>query len=211
MTGPWRRLSQDDGIPSNWQSAVACDSTGRPWIGFRDGLYRLAGEKWEKVTPPELKYSRFTLAVTPAPDGVVWASLASNTQPDLGGVVRFKAGETLVFTPKNSPLPSGGIRGILVSRTGDVWFASDVASRVLTRKASGESSPPLTVACAATLLSDWQRTRRGESGWQPDRARPVTRFLPARESNVLKKLSHPLLELSRQRTRPALSAGWLAG
>ena len=124
--GKWERLTTNDGIPSNGQGAVTCDSRGDLWIGFSNGLYKLLEGKWTKVVLPEaLAGCEFTSALVAAPDGSVWAAVTSNSWPGIGGVVRFRGEEAIAYTPADSPLPSARIRDILVE-SGEVWFASDL-------------------------------------------------------------------------------------
>lgn len=124
--GQWERLVKADGIPHDGQSAVACDSSGTAWVGFGNGLYRLVEEQWQPVAlPPELADCRYTSALAITADGSCWAAVTSGSRPDLGGVVLLSDHGDHAYTTANSPLPSARIRDILVTREGDVWFASD--------------------------------------------------------------------------------------
>lgn len=124
--GQWERLLTADGIPGDGQSAVACDEQGTVWIGFNTGLHKLDDGKWLPVALPEdFAECRFTSALATAADGSCWAAVTSGSRPELGGVVVFREEGAQAYTPDNSPLPSPRIRDVLISATGDVWFASD--------------------------------------------------------------------------------------
>jgi len=129
--GKWQRLTASDGLPSNSNSAVACDAGGVVWAGF-GGLYRLVDGKWERVAlPAKLEGCGHVSALAPSTDGAVWAAVTSGSHPELGGVVRVEGEQTGIYTPATSPLPSARVRDVLVARNGDVWFASDTgAARV---------------------------------------------------------------------------------
>ena len=122
--GQWQRLTKADGLPADYNSAVACDARGVVWVGFA-GLYSFQSGQWVKVSlPAPLGKCSFVSALAPAPDGSMWAAVTAD-DPALGGVVRFQGEKAEVHTLANSPLPSPRLRDILVGRNGDVWFASD--------------------------------------------------------------------------------------
>lgn len=126
--GQWQRLTTNDGLPSNSNSAVACDATGVVWAGF-GGLHRLVDGKWQRVAlPAPLERCGYVSALAPTADGAMWAAVTSESSPELGGVVCFHGEGMAAYTPHTSPLPSARIRDILVTAGGDVWFASDTGA-----------------------------------------------------------------------------------
>lgn len=125
--GAWQRLTTQDGIPSDAQGAVVCNSEGTVWVGFGNGLHKLVGGKWTKVTlPAGLAECSFVSAMATRTDGSVWAAVTSESQPQIGGVVRLRGEEAVAYRPTDSPLPSARVRDVLVTQSGDVWFASDL-------------------------------------------------------------------------------------
>ena len=131
--GLWNRLVTADGIPGNSQSAIACDASGTLWVGFSGGLYGKTGEnRWEKVVlPGELADCDYVSDIKSGSDGSIWAAVTGANRPDRGGVVRIEGNDIRTFLPENSGLPSRRIREILVTKRGDVWFASDIGVAVL--------------------------------------------------------------------------------
>jgi len=175
--GTWERLTTAAGeVPSNSPSASACDADGTLWMGFTNGLYRRAGDEWQRVDlPEELAGCRFVIALEPDADGGMWATVTGN--PGEGGVAHFDAaGDATVYTPETSPLPSTRVRDILVTRAGDVWFSSDMGVARLDADGEWRSVTSLTtgLGCNIVLAMDeapdgsvWFATARGVSRYQP--------------------------------------------
>lgn len=175
--GTWERLATTAGdIPSNAPTAPACDASGTLWMGFSTGLYRLVDGRWQPVPmPEELANCRFVIALEPSPDGGMWAAVTGG--PGAGGVVRFDAdGSGQAFTPDNSPLPSTRIRDILVTSSGDVWFASDLGLARVSPDGTWHSVTSLTSGLGCNIVLDlaedasrriWCATARGVSCFDP--------------------------------------------
>jgi hypothetical protein len=175
--GRWERLTTgSDGLPNNSPSAGATDTGGILWGGFTNGLYRLhKGEWWQVDLPDELRDCHFISVLAPDADGGIWAAVTDT--PDHGGVVYFDAaGGPRAYTPDNSPLPSTRIHDILVTRAGEVWFASDVGVAILSTDGVWRSITSLTsgLGCNIVLGMDegpdgsiWFATPRGVSRYVP--------------------------------------------
>ncbi len=179
--GAWERLTTTaGGAPSNAPTAPACDAGGTLWMGFTSGLYRLVEGEWQPVElPAEPAGSRFVIALEPAADGGMWAALTGS--PGAGGVVRFDAAGNAVetFTPADSPLPSTRVRDILVTRAGEVWFASDLGIAILAPDGAWRSVTSLTSGLGSNIVLDlaedaagriWCATARGVSRYDPPEA-----------------------------------------
>ena len=176
--GTWERITTTaGGAPSNSPSAPACAADGTLWLGFANGLYRRIGGEWQPVQPPdELADCRFMIVLTPSADGGMWAAVTGN--PGSGGVIRFDADGNAVetLTPQNSPLPSTRVRDILVTSTGDVWFASDMGVARLGADGKWQSVTSLTTGLGCNIVlglaeasdgSIWFATARGVSRYTP--------------------------------------------
>jgi ligand-binding sensor domain-containing protein len=147
-------------------------------VGFGNGLYRRSEEKWVKVALPDaLAGCDFASALTAGPEGSVWAAVTSGSRPELGGVVQFRGEEALAYTPANSPLPSARIRDLLVTRAGEVWFASDIGVARLDRASQWHvfTSVNSGLGCNVVLgLAEdpegrlWLATARGVSCFSQD-------------------------------------------
>jgi len=179
--GSWERLTTIvGGAPSNAPSAPACATDGTLWMGFTNGLFRLVGEEWRPVAvPEELAGCRFVITLEPAAEGGMWAALTGAAGS--GGVVRFDAegGAVEVLTPDASPLPSTRIRDILVTRAGEVWFASDLGMARRSADASWATVTSLTSGLGCNIVLDlaeddagriWCATARGVSRLDPREA-----------------------------------------
>lgn len=177
VDGSWERLTTSAGeVPSNAPTAPACDAGGTLWMGFGNGLYRRIGDEWQPIAlPEELSGCRFVIALEPAADGGIWASVTG--APGDGGVVRFDAGgEATVHTPDSSPLPSARVRDILVTGAGEVWFASDMGVVRLDANGRWHSISSLTTGLGCNIVlglaegpegSVWFATARGVSRYRP--------------------------------------------
>ncbi len=175
--GTWERLTTAAGeVPSNGATAAASDTGGALWVGFSNGLYRRLGDEWQAVElPEELAGCRFVIALEPDADGGMWATVTGS--PGAGGVVHFDAtGTATAFTPDNSLLPSTRVRDILVTRAGEVWFASDMGVARLGADGEWHSITSLTtgLGCNIVLGLDedagaaiWFATARGVSRYAP--------------------------------------------
>lgn len=182
VDGSWERLTTTvGGAPGNAPSAPACAADGTLWMGFTNGLLRLVGEQWRPVAlPEELASCRFVIALEPAAEGGMWAALTGAA--GTGGVVRFDAeGNALeVLTPDTSPLPSTRIRDILVTRGGEVWFASDLGMARRATDGTWATVTSLTSGLGCNIVLDlaeddagriWCATARGVSRFAPEEAR----------------------------------------
>jgi streptogramin lyase len=173
--GQWRRLTRGE-VPGDGSYAIACDAAGTVWGGF-SALYRMEGGAWRMVPPPQaLRTCTSVPVLTPAPDGSMWAAVTSG-RPEEGGVVHYAGGEATAFLPSETTLPSPRIRDILVTRRGDVWFASDQGVAKLTVDGKWERYTSLTsgLVCNVVLgLAEdsrggiWFATARGVSRFDPD-------------------------------------------
>ncbi len=177
----WHRLTAAaDGIPSDGQAAVKVDAEGRVWVGFGNGLYRLVNEQWQPVALPEkLAGCSYISALAAGAGGVMWVAATSPSNPALGGVARLGPEGVEALTPADSPLPSARIRDVLVTRSGEVWFASDLGLARL--DAQGRWTRLTTVnsglGCDTVLgLAEdargriWMATARGVSCFDPSAA-----------------------------------------
>jgi len=178
--GEWRRLTTKDGAPGNSPCAVTCDAAGAVWVAFNSGIHKLSGEKWTRLDLPDaLDGCQFTSALASAPDGAVWAAVTSSYRPEVGGVVRFRGEEIAVYTPANSPLPSTRIRDILVSRTGQVWFVSDVGAARLGTAGEWNVVTALNSGLGCDIILGLAEDRQGRIWFAT--ARGVACFAPGQD------------------------------
>lgn len=177
--GSWERLTTTaGGIPSNAPTAPACAADGTLWVGFANGLFRFVAGDWLRVALPEdLANCRFVITLEPAAEGGMWAALTGAA--GTGGVARFDAeGNAVeVLTPADSPLPSTRIRDILVTRAGDVWFASDLGLARRSPDGNWTTLTSLTCGLGCNIVLDlaeddagriWCATARGVSRFDPN-------------------------------------------
>jgi hypothetical protein len=173
--GQWDRLTRNDGVPSESNYGIACDSAGVVWAGF-GGLFRLEEGAWKPVSLPEPLQKCSTVPVlTPAPDGSMWAAVTSG-RPDEGGAVHFVGKEAVALLPSAETLPSSRLRDILVTRRGDVWFASDYGVARLRTDGKWERYTSLTSGLGCNIVLGlaedsqgrlWFATARGASRFDP--------------------------------------------
>ena len=111
---------ENSGLPDNIVPAVAIDKNNVKWFGTLNGLASFDGEEWKiwnTANSPLPANQVNDLAIDA--DGMLWVA-TSNGAAVFDGESRW-----VVFTSKNSYLPSGNLYKVSVSRQGDVWFGSD--------------------------------------------------------------------------------------
>ena len=134
------------GLPSTDNQAITRDSLGNMWVGFSggQGIWKWNGSAWLNVPVPGgtagLAQATYASALVTAPNGDVWAAVHPMNlayAPEKSGVVRYIGGNSSTTQVFKAPqLPHPRVTDILVTTSGDVWFASRVGVSRLT--AGGE-------------------------------------------------------------------------
>ena len=175
--GAWRLLGEGDALPARHPTAIACDSQGTLWAGFSGErpLFKHVGDEWVAVPlPAELADCHYVYDLEPGLNGEMWASVTSEGEPKLGGVARFGTdGEAASYLPASGRLPCARIRDILVSSTGEVWFASDLGlARLRADREEWETFTTVNSGLGCSIVLDvaedaegniWCATARGVS------------------------------------------------
>jgi ligand-binding sensor domain-containing protein/signal transduction histidine kinase len=134
-----------DGLPEDTAQALAESPDGRLWIGTTGGLARFDGAGIELYgiggSKPLEASSIFCLAV--AHDGSLWAGTEG------GGLVRFKGGETRVYSAHDG-LTDGFVRSVYEDHRARLWVGTDdglfvLEGNHLRRVDGGPAFPPLAV------------------------------------------------------------------
>ena len=122
--------------------SMAEDAQGRLWVAVRGrGLYRLAGERFEKVGSGRWPELTGILGVQADTDGALWITTGS------AGLLRFKDDSFRQWT-RQEGLPETVLNKMIQDDHGNLWFSSDKGifgcpkAALLADRGSG-SPPPL--------------------------------------------------------------------
>jgi ligand-binding sensor domain-containing protein len=117
----WHRYTMANGLPSNYITTIAVDSSNNIWIAnFTDGeitgygAVRFDGNTWKQYDDL-LNSSIAEIAVDAR--GVVWIGTE-------GGIVTLDGEKREEFTMSNSGLPDNAIRAVSVTSDGAAWFGA---------------------------------------------------------------------------------------
>lgn len=132
-------ISSADGLPSETVQSVCQDATGALWVVGDNGvLARREDAKWIQQSPDAGSNELFVTCVTASTNGPVWIGTRG------GALYRWEEGRFMSLGLRGSLLGKS-VRSLLVTRTGDLWIATD-ATDALYRLRGGElkvfSLPP---------------------------------------------------------------------
>jgi hypothetical protein len=94
---------------------VQIDAQSRAWVGTFEGLGRLEGDQWQPIRLAGLKGQSIS-AMAIGPDGTVWIGTQKGLWAGRDG--RWRQ------VPVGGRLQTGPIRGIAVTRKGDLWIST---------------------------------------------------------------------------------------
>ena len=134
----FRTFTSNDGLVSNYITALLQDSQGYLWIGTDEGMSRYDGISFKNLTPREgLSFSRVNcIAESHSSPGSIW--IGTN-----GGGVSLLRGETFVPYRIGSADSSNQIGSILEDSSGIVWCGTSdgvvlIRDGTVSRFAAGE-------------------------------------------------------------------------
>jgi signal transduction histidine kinase/ligand-binding sensor domain-containing protein len=162
--GGYKTYGIADGfVESHAIGAMGEDAAGAIWIGTGPGeLWKFAGEKFSRFTPPaDWPAVRFA-AVLPDTNGVVWIGTLG------GGLMRFRDRQFSRVLADNG-LPNNNISQLLDSRDGFLWGGTyagvfRVAKADLAAVADGRNTK---LSCRIYGVSDGLPALQCSSGFQP--------------------------------------------
>jgi ligand-binding sensor domain-containing protein len=108
----WTRGAPFEGEPE--VNGFAETPDGAIWAAMDTGLFRYAGEQWERIGGDDLFGA---VSVRAAPDGALWVSVYDS------GVVRIQGEQLTRFTTADG-LCHNHVRAILALPDGALWFAT---------------------------------------------------------------------------------------
>ncbi len=120
-----QRYTAKEGLPSNGIEALAIDGQGVLWIGTRDGLARLSGDKVEQVPLPAGADARVRTLLA-AKDGTLWVGTYS-------GLLSLRDGAFVAYGPAQG-MPHYEVLSLLEDRDGVLWVGHETG---LARYAAG--------------------------------------------------------------------------
>jgi ligand-binding sensor domain-containing protein/signal transduction histidine kinase len=113
-TGQFTRYGEQQGLPNLHVAVVLEDRLTNLWVGTWSGLFRLAGDRFERVEgPPALR--EVVLALCADREGNLWVGTGA-------GVVRMGGGKAKVFRQAEG-VDHFYIRGIEEDGEGRIWLA----------------------------------------------------------------------------------------
>ncbi|MDP2423301.1 MAG: two-component regulator propeller domain-containing protein [Bacteroidales bacterium] len=107
------------GIPFDSVSCIVRDGNDRIWVGWKYGLARYDGRKWETI--PQLAGLNVN-SVAVEGIGNLWVGI-SGTEAT-GGLAYFKNNSWTFMSPENSGIPSGKIQKIILDPLQGLWAAT---------------------------------------------------------------------------------------
>ncbi|MBL9199540.1 MAG: PAS domain-containing protein [Opitutaceae bacterium] len=126
------------GFPEQPITILAEAADGAIWIAVRgSGLFRVHGERLEKIAPPSGLPAGRVYALAADADGGMW--VGTN-----GGLTRLRGGEATLFTIEHG-LPGAKVTELHVARNGDLWVGT---SRGLAIFAGGQFTLDRTLGSA---------------------------------------------------------------
>jgi signal transduction histidine kinase/ligand-binding sensor domain-containing protein/CheY-like chemotaxis protein len=145
--GLWRRYTPRDGMPEKGTGNVAGDGVGGVWVGTRQGLARVSGEKVELVPLPQSVPAR-GLNLRMTRDGTLWIGSRK-------GLLSLREGIFTTYGPEQG-LSQDVVKELLEDRDGNLWVGTEHG--LLRRNAAGfsafTSSKDLAEGQVLSLLED---------------------------------------------------------
>ena len=120
--GPaWQVYSEEDGLDVGLNPHVRQTSDGTIWafsLDSRHGVNRFDGDGWESLRLRDLGGSDANYCSLETSDGAFWVG-------GRGAIHAFRDGEWTTYTSSSVPIPDYHITGLLESRDGALWIASE--------------------------------------------------------------------------------------
>jgi signal transduction histidine kinase/ligand-binding sensor domain-containing protein/CheY-like chemotaxis protein len=114
--GPWRRYTTQDGMPEGGSRVVTPDGAGGAWVGTRQGLARVSGDKVEMIPLPDGVPHRI-LALKTTRDGTLWVGTSE-------GLLSLREGLFTTHLPTQG-LPAVEVTKLLEDRDGNLWVGTE--------------------------------------------------------------------------------------
>jgi len=146
--GAWQRYTSQEGMLEGGTGSIAVAGAGGIWVGTRQGLARVSGDKVEPVLLPKGLTARFP-SLWMTRDGMLWIGMRE------GLLLSLREGVFTEYGPKQG-LPKARVTELLEDRDGNLWVGTERG--MARRNASGfsafTSSKDLAEGQVRTLFED---------------------------------------------------------